>query len=279
MSLPSPTGIDSVDATALRPQALRTFLVHLSLAGACLGLLAGTVASARSLSPRPQGPLPASASGVVVLDLSLSIADRDYERARNALRRLMAADGRVGLVVFSDVPYELFPPGTPASALEPVLRALAPPGQGRPPSPWAATFRAGTRISSALDLAREILARERGRRKAILLVSDLQTAPEDVPALARTLRLLRVEGILLRVVPLSPSSDGLRLFQGLLGKEAFLPQGPVSFRASQLPRGGGGGGTPTGLLVLGGLLLACLALFERLTARLALPGDKRRKRQ
>ncbi len=214
-----------------------------------------------------------------MLDLSLSIADRDYERARAALQRLVAADAGVGLVVFSDTPYELFPPGTPASALVPVLRALQPPRQGQPASPWATTFRAGTRISAALDLAADMLARERVERGSILLVSDLQTAPEDVPALARTLRGLTARGVPVRVVPLSPSSDGLRLVQGILGKDAFATEATAPSVASTLPRGGRRAEAPTGVLVLGDLLLLFLALFERLTARLALPGGERRGRR
>ena len=69
---------------------------------------------------------------MVVVDLSLSIADEDYHTVRRAFRRLVAENASIGLVVFSDVPYELLPPGTPASELEPMLRLLVPPGSGRP---------------------------------------------------------------------------------------------------------------------------------------------------
>ena len=92
--------------------------------------------------------------------------------------------------------------------------------------------------------------------------------------MSRVVQDLQGKSVDLRVVPISASSDGMRLYQGLLGPKAF----------ASLPSGGGderrfenaiGSALPTGLLVLGGLLFAALALHERFSGRLALPRQRR----
>ena len=85
-------------------------------------LVAGAAWSTRDLETRERSLLPSGTTGVVVIDLSLSITDNDYDTLRGVFRRLIEEDASIGLVVFSDVSYELLPPGTPASQLRPVLR-------------------------------------------------------------------------------------------------------------------------------------------------------------
>lgn len=262
--------IDSHDAGALRVAARRTRLLRLVLAAAAVLLLAAAASSARGLDARERGLLPSGSSGIVVLDLSVSIAEADYGDIRRVLRRLIDTGAPVGLVVFSDVAYELLPPGTPAAELRPLLRLVVPPGSGHPANPWSQTFRAGTRISSALALAREMLERDRAEDGSILLVSDLETAPEDVPLLARTLQALGRDSIPVRVVPLSPSSGGRLIFEGLLGKDAFAA--PAETPRPRLLRSEARSRVPVGLLVLGGLFFAALAANERFGGRLALPA-------
>ena len=95
----------------------------------------------------------------MVLDLSLSITDDDYVRIRRTLRRLIAEDATIGLAVFSDVPYELLPPGTPASELKPVLRLLVAPRLGPVRNPWTQTFRADAiKTSAGAQLSVDIVA-------------------------------------------------------------------------------------------------------------------------
>jgi hypothetical protein len=139
---------------------LRTVLVV-----AAVALLALAAASARGLDPGKPGFLP-QASGVLVIDLSLSIGEEDYKDIRNTVRRLIADDSSVGLVIFSDIAYELLPPGTSAAELRPLLRLLVPRratrvDAGLPVNPWSRSFSAGTRISSALELARDMLVRDK----------------------------------------------------------------------------------------------------------------------
>ena len=212
-------------------------------------------ATARDPQTSEQALVPPDRIGVVVLDLSLSIADDDYVRIRRTLRRLIAEDATIGLAVFSDVPYELLPPGTPASELTPVLRLLVAPRLGPVRNPWTQTFRAGTRISVALELAKSMLERDEVAKGSILLVSDLETAPDDVPALTRTIAGLQRADIALRVVPLAPSSDARRTVlgsprQGRGGahsREARTRRAPVTASTAV--------DTPVVFLVLGALAL------------------------
>ena len=263
------TVIDSHDVGAFPLAAWRTRLLRVALAATAVGLLAAAAASASNLDTREQALIPSETTGVVVVDLSLSVADKDYNLVRRALRRLIAEDASIGLVVFSDVAYELLPPGTPASALRPMLRLLIPPRLGPPVNPWSQTFRAGTRISAALALARGMLERDRVEKGSILLVSDLETAPEDVPPLARIVDELRRSSVELRVFALAPSSFALQLFGGLLEEDAFAA--PTASTDVAPVESEAGSGTPVVLLVLGSLLFLALALHERYGARLALP--------
>ncbi len=163
---------------------------------------------------------------------------------RLALRRLIAENASIGLVVFSDIPYELLPPGTPASELRPMLRLLVPPRLGPPVNPWSVTFRAGTKVSAALQLARDMLERDGVESGSILLVSDLETAPDDVPSLSRVVASIRRSPIQLRAFALAPSSDARLIFGGLLHEGAFelAPRDPNE-------RGRAAGGVRSALVV------------------------------
>jgi hypothetical protein len=266
-----PTAVDSHDVAALGSPITRTGLLRLALAGGAVALVLAAVAVARDPATTERALIPQDRVGVVVLDLSLSITDDDYTAIRRVLRRIVAEDASIGLVVFSDVPYELLPPGTPASELTPLLRLLVAPELGPAQTPWTQTFRAGTRISVALELARSVLERDRVAAGSVLLVSDLETAPDDVPALSQTISESDRAGIDLRVVPLAPSSDALNLFSGLLEDDAlagFAEQAPDATRPDA---GSAGVGLPVALLLLGALVFLAIAAHERFAGRLALP--------
>lgn len=263
--------IDSPDTAALRRPRRRARVLRVIFTALSLALLLAAAANARNLDTRDPGLLPRGTTGVVVVDLSLSITDSDYAAVRRALRELAADDARIGLVIFSDVAYELLPPGTPAAELRPVLRLLVPRG-GPAPNPWTQSFRAGTKISTALELAAEMLERDAIENPSILLVSDLATAPDDVPALAQTIADLRARSIPLRVSAIAPSSDARTLFGGLLEKGA-LTVDEDSGATGRRP--GAVGRMPSELLVLAALLFAALAVHERFTARLGLPAATR----
>lgn len=270
--------VDSHDAQALRLVSLRTRLLQVVLVVVAVALLALATASARGLDPGKPGVLP-EGSGVLVIDLSLSIGEEDFKDIRRTVRRLIEGDGSTGLVIFSDLAYELLPPGTPASELRPLLRYLVSRratrvDAGLPVNPWSGSFSAGTRVSSALELARDMLFRDKVKSGFILLLSDLVTAPEDIPQLARTLDELRRQPLTIRVVPLSPLKAGRTVFEELLGDGAFIAPSELRNRQRVLTKTRKE--LPAGFLVLGGLLLAMLAAHERFAGRLGLPRARRR---
>jgi hypothetical protein len=263
--------IPSPDAGALRRARVRTGIVRTVLVALTCGLLGAAFLTARSLEPRNSELTPGGRSGVVVIDLSLSIVGRDYARVRGILERLIRADNRMGLVVFSDAAYELLPPRTPAKELRPLLRFFTVRSGQLPPNPWTPGFQAGTRISTALALAQEMLVRDRVSPASIILISDLESAPDDYTALGRTMSRIERSSTTMRIVPLSPSTGARRLFEGLLGPGAFVdpvepnagPTQPLDVTLS--------GESPLWLLLAGGLCLVALAAHERFAGRLLLP--------
>ncbi|HEU5489555.1 MAG TPA: vWA domain-containing protein [Gaiellaceae bacterium] len=264
-------GVSSHDVPALRTVITRTTVMRLVLAVAAVALVVAAAASARDPAASERALIPQDRVGIVVLDLSLSITDTDYAVIRQTLRRIVAEEASIGLVVFSDVPYELLPPGTPAKELTPFRRLLVAPRLGPVQNPWTQTFRAGTRISVALDLAKSMLERDEIESGSILLVSDLETEPEDVPALARTVAGIDQSGIRLRIVGLGPSSDALSLFGGLLEKDALTGFAEGTAEAERPDAGSAQVQLPTELLVLGALVFLFLAAHECLAGRLGLP--------
>jgi hypothetical protein len=245
------------------------------LAACAVALLLAAAASARNPDTTEQALIPDDRVGIVVLDLSLSITDDDYAKIRSTLRRLIAEEASIGLVVFSDVPYELLPAGTPAVELKPMLRLLVAPRLGPVQNPWTQTFRAGTKISVALELAKSILERDEIDSGSILLVSDLETAPDDVPDLARTIAGIEQAGIRLRVAPLAPSSDALRLFERSIEKDAIAGFAQQSSTGEEPETRSTGVDVPVELLALGALVFLLLAAHERFAGRLALPRPRR----
>ena len=115
--------------------ALSRVVRRTAIVSAVLAVVVGAAALAFNVAARggePERPtlLAAGDSVVVVLDLSVSIPEAAYTRMRNALRVLADSDARVGLVIFSDIAYEVLPAGSPATELRPVIHYLTPvPGE------------------------------------------------------------------------------------------------------------------------------------------------------
>ena len=150
---------------------------------------------------------------------------------------------------------------------------LTPTTQGDVVTPWSDVFRSGTAISKALQLAQDMLEGDNVKNGTILLISDLETSPDDVPATARVLRSIKQAGTPVQLLALGPSSDARALFGGILGPDAFTPfverpdetqDPPPPVRRS----------LPVLLLALGALFLVALALHERYAGRLALPDGR-----
>ena len=113
-----------------------------------------------------------------------------------------------------------------------------------------------------------MLRRDRVDDASIVLVSDLETAPEDFGALTRTLAELRRRGIGFTLVPLAPSSESRLLFERALGPDAFADVTPTG---DERRRRAAEGRAPLALVAFGALFFVALAAHERWTARLRLP--------
>ena len=87
----------------------------------------GRRARVERLGARPTSYFASGGGGVVVLDLSTSVEPRKYQRIQRVLRSLSQSSTRLGLVVFSDVAYEMFPSGTRGNELDALLPFFEPP--------------------------------------------------------------------------------------------------------------------------------------------------------
>src|SRR5262245_52446039 len=112
----------------------RTTLARAGLAAGLVLLLAACVLVARQYDVRRAPLVESGSSGVIVLDLSASVFEGGFEAT---VRKLVRTDERAGLVVFSDVGYELLPPGSSGREFEPLLRFFRSSPTGfLPPNPW-----------------------------------------------------------------------------------------------------------------------------------------------
>ena len=188
-------------------------------------------------------PRPADASRscrghatVVVLDQSKSIYAAAYKRI--ARRSSGSSRGRPdGLVAFSDTAYEMLPPGARGTDLKPMLRFYAPTKTGQTSTRRRASGRArgttsfsrGTKISSGLNLALVDVPPRPRQGRVILLVSDLQTAADDQPALAQALHKIQQDRGVAEGAAALPAQDRppvLRVVRAAPGlPEAIADQG------------------------------------------------------
>ena len=212
--------------------------------------------------------LPASSSGVVVLDVSASISSDTYARIAATLDRLIRSKGSYGLILFSDTAYQALPPNTPARELEPLLRFFDVPqetspgsacrrrrgARGRMPSAPAPGSPPGSRSRSTSS------ARSGCSHPAVLLVSDLDDDSGDVDRVSQAAIAYRRAGIPLHVVGLNASpEDAAFIRRFVTGKGSFEQAALPSERAWFLEREGrpkarraGGAGCSS---ALGGFLL------------------------
>ena len=243
------------------------------LAGiACVAAAGLSLVAALRMQPTTTAFVPTGTNGIVVLDVSSSISDETYTRIAATLDQLARSHGRYGLVLFSDTAYQALPPGTPATQLRAFERFFVVPRQTAPGSapvppanPWSSQFSAGTRISTGLRLALDVIRDHRVDRPSVVLVSDLDDDAGDIDALTSAALAYRKLGIPLRVVGLNPSEEDARLVKRLLSAPSDLRPAPAS-------RAGGRarveGASPTLLVVLTLAAAAALGLLLVLTDRL-----------
>lgn len=255
--------IPIADFPAFGVAATRTLVMRVGLAIALVATLTTAFLFTRSSPPR-DALLPSGTSPVVVLDLSWSTAS-DYKRIGRTIADLASSGRRVGLVVFSDVPYEMLPPGTPARELRPLLRFFSGSKTQRAVSPWASSLSGGTRISAALLLARDTLRRNGVSNGSAVLVSDLGDSPNDRTALAAAVVTYVREGIPLKVIGIHPTPEDAAFFTRLLGSRPLQPRagGGPARTASSSPDN-----LQLGLLAAAAAFLLLLAVNEHVGAGL-----------
>jgi hypothetical protein len=274
------TAIPVADVESLRPMWIRTTLVRLALACLLILVLALAFVSARMLEPAKASLLPEGTSAVVVLDVSLSVTDPVFRRIHNAIKMMSEGGQGVGLVVFSDVAYEMLPPGSAPDELQPMLRYFKRRGAPDPErasqvpyplSPWSAGFSAGTKISAGLELADDILEREKIENGSIVLVSDLDTASSDEAVLSQIIANIESKGIELRVVPLFAFEQDLTFFRRIVGDENLVTPPQLAVQNRRKAESTLFGANPSALSLLGGLVLLLLAANEWWGARVEVP--------
>jgi hypothetical protein len=271
--------IPSADVARLRRPWVVTTLLRIGLALALLLLLAAAFITANRLEAPRATFLPPGTSGVVVLDLSQSVTDLNYRRIANTLNMLSGSGGALGAVVFSDVAYELWPPGSPPSELQSLIRFFKPVGRNDPrgfnltyPSnPWNELFSAGTSVSTGLGLARKVLRRDGVEKGSVILVSDLDTAGSDQGRLAWMLARYRTEGIQIRVVPLFAEPEDRSFFARFIGDENLVTPPQLAAQTRERSEGALVGANPKLLALLALAVALVLAANEWWCRRLELP--------
>ncbi len=286
MAVPSPRlglarrvpAIPATDVAALRRPWILTTVVRFALALAMLALLAAALVAAKRLDAPRATFLPTGTTGIVVLDLSQSVTDLVYKRIANTLRMVSSSSDPVGMIAFSDVAYELFPPGAPPSELRSFARFFHPTnvdpkrfGIEYPENPWNEMFSAGTSISAGLGLARRVLERDRIANGSVLLISDLDTAASDQGRLGWMIARYRADGVELRVVPLFATPEDKAFFSGLLGEQALVTPPELAAERKRRAEGALVGSSATTLVLLGALFVLALAANEWWCRRLELP--------
>ncbi len=262
----SARAIPLAEAPALVPAARRTAVVRALLVLLVVAAIGAAALAAHTPGTETIVPLPAHADTIVVLDLSASIGSDTYSRIGSTLESLARSRSRYGLVVFSGQAYEALPPGSPAEDLAPLVPFFTPQAQSQPgftatypKNPWSDTFSAGTSISSGLELAHRIAVGGGVRRPAVVLVSDLDDDPADIPRLTAVTLAYKRDRIPIRVVALDPSAQNAAFFRQLLGPSTTVVQAGVA-QAGPAPRNR----TPYPWLLAGLVVAAAavLAAFE-----------------
>jgi hypothetical protein len=257
----------SFTAAAARSRRVRLALLGLAIAAA----LAVYLTAPRSTAP--SDPLLAKgASTVVVVDVSASISWDTYARIASTLDRMRRGDGRVGLVLFSDTAYLALPPGTPASELGTyerffVVKQPSQPGfQPQPPaSPWTSTFSAGTRISTGLELALNVIRQDGLRHPRVVLISDLNDDTTDLESLTSAGLAYRKLGIPITVAALNPAPQDTQTMARLLPHGSSIVNIPLSTSPTARPHQH----VPWRLVVFAVLLALALGAALLVTQRLS----------
>ena len=271
--------LPSTAADELGLEHRRTRRLRLALATTAIALLAACFVLSRDAEALPTSYFATGSGGIVVIDLSASIDQLKAQRVVRVLRALADTEGRVGLVVFSDTAYEMFPPDTRTEELRPLLKFFRTssgpfdgerrPGPSAEESPWSLSFRGGTKISTGLVEARRMIAREGDPRLDVVLLSDLDNSGFDTSVLTEELARYQRDGIDLRVIPLFPAPEDLSLFEQLVTEDEFVERAELVRNSEVRERQTLVGTFPRAFVGVAAALLLLLAVNERWCGRLA----------
>jgi len=262
----TPGAVPTSEPRRLRRAGHRTTVLRAALALALVAALAWAVLVARGEDVRQAPLVPSGKTGIVVLDLSASTSETAFAQT---IQKLAASDERVGLVAFSDAAYELLPIGTPGRELLPLLRYFSTEKTNVPPAqnPWD-EFRAGTRVSEGLRVARDVLDRESVHNGSLLLVSDFEILPDEVRRVAEQVALVRGDGIDVRLVPLDPTPERRARIDAILGGAAVLRESSADAPVRAPEARSLAAAAPWAFLAVAGALVVLVAVNEGLLARL-----------
>ena len=265
------------DPGVFRRAVRRTTAARIVLAAALVGVAALELGVARGGAVTEASYLQPGSTTVVVMDFSYSITGSTYRLIVNGLRKIAAAGNPVALVGFSDVAYEMLPPGTPARELELVARRFVPlPTKDGsiefPSSPWS-PLEGGTRVSQGLELADQLLQRDHVRKGSVVLISDLETSSDDQPDVVDAVDALKQHGYGLHLIGLDPTGPSLDFFQSLIGRAAFVDPHTLDSPVRRTSSSGLLSGQTPWTFLLGIVLLAVLlTVNEQWLAPLELSG-------
>jgi hypothetical protein len=260
------------DLSELARPARQTVLLRFGLALALALTLAGAVLLARAAGSGRAAVLPTGAkTGVIALDMSASVAGPDFERVATVLHGFVVANQPMGIVMFSDVAYELLPPSSPPSAMQQFVRFFSPQSVVGGAPQFGQTlwdrFSGGTRISSGLIAGQKALRRAHAKHGSIVLLGDLDDSQADLGPLQAEALALRRAHIPVRIVPLSATAANIELFTRLFGPQAFVPPQAFTNTATRSVQAVATS-TPWALLAVGVVLIVLLAANERFNSRL-----------
>lgn len=271
--------LPSTAADELGREHRRTRRLRVALSATAVALLAACFALSRDAEALPTSYFATGSGGVIVIDLSASVDQLKAQRVQRVLQALADTEGRVGLVVFSDTAYEMFPPDTRTEELRPLLRFFGSgegrfggerrPGPSAAENPWSFSFRGGTKISTGLIEARRMIAREGDPRLGVVLLSDLDNSGFDTSVLTEELVRYQREQIDLRVISLFPAPEDLSLFEQLVAKDAFVERAELVRNSEVRERQTLVGAFPWAFVGVAAALLLLLAANERWCGRLA----------
>jgi hypothetical protein len=257
----SSTSIPLGDGAAFERRAAAVRRLRLMFAAVAIAATLAFLISSFRQPAEPGSLLPASSSGVVVLDVSASISSDTYARIATTLDRLIRSNGSYGLILFSDTAYQALPPNTPARELKPLVRFFDVPTETAPGalpeaprSPWTDAFGAGTRISTGLSLALDVIRKERLTHPAVLLVSDLDDDSGDVDRVSQAAIAYRRAGIPLHVVGLNAAPEDVAFIRRFLTSKGSFEQAALPSEQAS----GSSGSVDPALVALA--LLAALGL-------------------